>query len=227
MSEKGEWRRKDPGGVVFATQSPYQSSWLPRILAGPAPPELLPPALVRSSVGHTGVRGREGRPVLACGTLCSPLFGRRGDRESCAQHMDFLTMGSGVWCCFGGVWQKEMTRTFNEAPGRAKHFAHLHFNRSARQVDTYTHFTDADTEASRGVWRKTEPFSGAVGSACGGVSLWPARPLGILASRARGEEATIPFAQMVDLRLRDSPLSPATVRQGPSAGRWRREHGTP
>lgn len=177
--------------------------------------------MVRSSVGHTGVQSREGRAGLACGTLCSPLFGRWGARESYAQHMDFLTRGSECWCCFGGVWQKEMKRTFNEVLVRAKHFTHLHLNQSARQVDTYIHFTDAETEAYRGVWRKTEPFSCAAVSASGPHVLPES-------SLLAGEEGTIiPFTQMVDLRLRDSPPSPARVPQGPSARRWRREHETP
>lgn len=176
--------------------------------------------MVRAPVGQTGVRGREGRAGLVYGTLCTPLFGRRGARESCAQRMGFLTAGSECWCCFGGVWQKEMKRTFNEALVRAKHFTHLHFNQSARQVDTYTHFTDADTEAHRGVRGKTEPFSGAAVPASGPH----ASPESSLLA---GEGGTIILVtRMVDLRLRDSPPSPARVRQGPSARRWRREHAT-
>lgn len=67
----------------------------------------------------------EGHPDLAYGTLCSLLFGRTAASRVpwTALPISLPTLGSEWdWGCFGGVWKKQMRRTFNEVLVRCEHF---------------------------------------------------------------------------------------------------------
>lgn len=76
-----------------------------------------------------------------------------------------LTIGSECWCWFGGVWKKEMKRTFNEVLVRAKHFHTPTFLINPLQVDTVIPTLQTPklrlTEMPGGKRIESEPFSRA------------------------------------------------------------------